>query len=556
MTLEQLLARLQSLRGSLTVNQLLSLAGTFVAVVGVVIGASYWVTRPTYRLLFSDLDAEAASEVVSKLRDQKIQYELADNGRAIRVPEDRVDQLRLEFAGQGLPSGGRLGFEIFDGTNFGWTEFLEQVNYRRALEGELARTIATIDEIAAARVHIAMGQKTLFARDRTPAKASVTLKLRGPGRLDASTIAGIRNLVAYGIDDLKPEAVVVMDDRGRPLATGGDDGEPGSPAQLEAKARLEDQLAKKVGTMLDALVGPERYRVHVTARLNQDTQDEVSERWGREGVLRSEQHSQESSGAGNQAALGVAGARGNTPPPVPPGSNVPSPEPAPAAPVGTFGGVQRVTDLRNMEIDKTTTRTVRPPGGVARLSVAVLIDNTYEVTTGADGKETRTAKPRDPAFLQQVTDLTTRVVALDTSRGDELTVQNVAFEQTLEELTPAAPVGLIQRVGPVGLGGGVVAMLALLGGGVFLLSRRGRTKKSVRSAAAQVAAQALPQQGQLPRTIEEIEGEIEAQLDAEAAAGTSDRRLAVLTKRMAGFVQKDPEAAARLVRSWLVEEKK
>lgn len=553
MNLESLLARLKSLTESFTTKQLVSMGATFIAVMATVIGFAYWASRPTYRLLFSDLDPESASQVTAKLTELKVPFELAESGRGVRVPEERVDQLRLDFAGQGLPAGGRIGFELFDGTNFGWTEFLEQVNYRRALEGELARTISTIDEIGAARVHIAMGQKTLFAKDRTPAKASVTLKLKTRGPLAPATVTGIRNLVAYAIEDLRPEAVVVMDDRGRPLAAAGDDSEIGSPAQLEAKALLEEQLVKKVASMHDPLVGSEHYRVHVTARLNHDVTDEVSEKFGREGVVRGEEHSLETSGPG-QAALGVAGARGNVPPPVPPGSTTPAADPnAPAPSVGTTGGTQRVHDRRNLELDKTTTHTQRPAGGVARLSVAVLVDNGFEVKKEDDGKETRTSKPRDPAFLQQVSDLTAKVVGLDTTRGDELTVQNVAFEQTLVEPLPEQPQTLLQRVSPMWIGVGVVSLLAVLAGLVVVLRKRGVAKKAA-TAAAEVSAQVLPQQ-QLPKTIEEIEGEIEAQLDASAITAT-DRRVPVLTKRLLAILQKEPEAAARIVRTWIVEDHK
>jgi flagellar M-ring protein FliF len=553
-TLDQLLARFKSLRESFTTVQLVSMVAAFLAAVGLVFAVTYWASRPTYRLLFSDLDAEAASQVTAKLTELKVPYELAESGHGIRVPEERVDQLRLDFAGQGLPAGGRLGFEIFDGTNFGWTEFLEQVNYRRALEGELARTIATIDEIGGARVHIAMGQKTLFARDRTPAKASVTLKLKGRAPLAASTVAGIRNLVAFAIDDLRPDAVVVMDDRGRPLAAAGDDSAVGSPAQLEARAQLEDQLVKKVATMLDPLVGSEHFRVHVTARLNHDTTDEVAEKYGREGVVRSEEHSQETAG-GNPTSLGVAGARGNTPAPAAPGTNVPAAETVAAPPaVGATAGSQRVHDVRNLELDKSTTHTTRPAGGVARLSVAVLVDFAYEVKQDADGKETRSTKPRDPAFLQQVSDLTAKVVGLDTSRGDELTVQNVAFEQTFDDVLPAEPQTLLQRVSPMWIGVGAISLLAVLAGLVVVLRKRGRTRRGA-DTAVQVDAQVLPQQ-QLPRTIEEIEGEIEAQLDAKVASAFADRRVPVLTKRLQGILAKEPEAAARLVRTWLVDDAK
>lgn len=549
---EQLLARLKTLRASFTTWQLASMAAAFVVVVGGLVLATRWIATPEYRLLFSDLDAGSASAVVERLQTQRVPYELVEGGTGVRVPADRIDQLRLEFAGQGLPSAGRIGFELFEGTNFGWTEFLEQVNYRRALEGELARTITTIEEIAGARVHIAMGQKALFARDRSPAKASVTLKLRGRRPLAPETVTGIRNLVAFAIDDLQPEAVVVMDDRGRPLASAGDDLSPTGPATLEAKNMLEEQVARSIGAMLEPLVGADRYRVRVSALIHHETQDVVAETYGRDGAVRSEERLIETSGTGAGTAAGIAGARANLPESPAPGSTVADP-PATVvqASTGTAGGQQRSQERRNYELDRTTTRTVRPRGGLARLSVAVLIDNASEIAPGPDGTMTRTSKPRDPAFMQQVSDLAARAAGLDTQRGDVLTVQNIAFETVQDDVPDARSADWAQRLWPLWIGAAVAAVLALLGGAGALLARRGWRRK----ASTSVVAQVLPQQ-QLPRTIQEIEGEIEAQLDAEAAVRAADRKMPVLTKRVTGLVQNDPEAAARLVRSWLMEEKK
>jgi flagellar M-ring protein FliF len=175
---DQLFSRLKELGGQLSVKQQLSLIVTFLAVIGVVSGAAWWITRPTYALLFEEMDQTAASEVIAKLDAQKIDYKLDAGGRGIRVPSSQVDRLRLDLSAQGLPSSGRIGFEIFDRTAFGQTEFLEHVNYRRALEGEIARTIATISDVAGARVHIAMAKESLFGAREQPAKASVVLKLR------------------------------------------------------------------------------------------------------------------------------------------------------------------------------------------------------------------------------------------------------------------------------------------------------------------------------------------------------------------------------------------
>ena len=205
---DQLFTRLKGLFGALSPGQLLSLVGAFVVVVGLVGGAGYWVTRPTYTLLFADMDEAAAAEVVSKLDAQKIDYELAPGGRGIRVPSTQADRLRLDFSAAGLPSSGRIGFEIFDRTAFGQTEFLEHVNYRRALEGEIGRTIGVIKEVSAARVHIAMAKDSLFGAREQPAKASVVLTLRNAGRpLAPATVAGITNLVAASVDFIDAQVV-------------------------------------------------------------------------------------------------------------------------------------------------------------------------------------------------------------------------------------------------------------------------------------------------------------------------------------------------------------
>src|SRR5829696_6159110 len=221
-----------------TTGQLVSLVLSFVLVVGVVGGSAMWLNTPTYAPLFADMDQDAAGQVVTRLKSMKVPYTLDEGGRAIRVPSARVDELRLELTSQGLPSSGRIGFEIFDRTAFGATEFLEQVNYRRALEGEIARTIATISEVSNARVHIAMGKESLFGEPR-PAKASVVLKLRGQRGLSEGTVAGISNLVAASVEGLRPEAVVIIDSFGRPLAQPRNDGDVMAAQHVERQQRIE-----------------------------------------------------------------------------------------------------------------------------------------------------------------------------------------------------------------------------------------------------------------------------------------------------------------------------
>ena len=194
------LNRLTNLGASLTVAQRVSLVGAFVLVVALVSGSAYLVNRQDYVPLFTDLDAESAGDFVGRLKAAKVPYELSDGGRTVRVPENRADELRLEFSAQGLPSSGRIGFEIFDKVSFGATEFVEQVNFRRALEGEIGRTIATLSEVSSARVHIAVAKTSLFETREQPAKASVVLKLKNNRPLAPATARGICTLVAASVD--------------------------------------------------------------------------------------------------------------------------------------------------------------------------------------------------------------------------------------------------------------------------------------------------------------------------------------------------------------------
>src|SRR4051812_39141200 len=220
MDFQAFLARLRGLAGTMSRAQLVSLAISFVLVVAVIGGSALWLNTPTYALLFADMDQETAASMVSRLKQLKVDYKLDDGGRSIRVASDRIDELRLELTSEGMPSSGRIGFEIFDRTTFGTTEFVEQINFRRALEGEIARTISTIASVSSARVHIAPGKEPLFG-DKQPATASVVLKLKDSRGLPPSTAAGIANLVAASVEGLRPESVVILDSGGHPLTNGG-----------------------------------------------------------------------------------------------------------------------------------------------------------------------------------------------------------------------------------------------------------------------------------------------------------------------------------------------
>jgi flagellar M-ring protein FliF len=549
---QQLLARLKTLTASFSTGQLVTLGASFVMVVAIVAGSAWWLNTPSYVLLFSDMDAEAAGQIVTRLKTLKVQYQLDEGGRAIRVPTGRVDELRLELTSQGLPSSGRVGFEIFDRTAFGATQFLEQVNYRRALEGEIARTIATISEVANARVHIAMGKESLFG-DPRPAKASVVLKLRGQRGLSEGTVAGISNLVAASVEGLRPEAVVILDSFGRPLVQPRNDGDVMAAQHVERQQRIERDMATRVVALLEPVIGPDRVRVNVAVKLNPQTLEETEERWDPNAVVRTKQISTDQS---TSATLGgIAGARGNEPP-------APGPEGKPAPLQAATGPTSsRNAETTNYEVSRTTRHTLQPPGEVARLSVAVILDDDHVAKAGKDGETTITRKSRTPEEIQKIQGLVAAAVGLEPDRGDQLTVENVAFDEPVVIEAPPAP--FMERYSPqIWEGGRIVAVGLIALAAFFMFVRPMLRRAGVQLVPATVAVAtatgqvAMPSTNRGPRTVAEMESEIDAQLDALTAQYAEDRKLPVLTRRVSSVTVNEPESVAKLLRGWISEQER
>ncbi len=558
---QQFVTRLKSLGSALTPTQVASLAITFVAIVALVGGSALWLNSTSYSLLFSDMDAESASQLVAQLKTDKVLYQLDQGGRSVRVPADQVDELRLKYSAEGLPTSGRVGFEIFDRTAFGATEFQEHTNYQRALQGELERTIRSIKEVAGASVHLTMAKESLFAEREQPAKASVFLALRSANRpLSQATVTGIARLVANAVEGLRPEAVVIIDNYGRPLVRPQDEGESALDGlAVERQQRIERDMTQRVVSLLEPVVGESHVRANVTVRLNTQSQEETEERWDPTTVMRSRQTSTEGAPLGAAAgSAGIAGARSNLPAAPAPGPAPGTPAAAknaalqaaastPAAPApGLVAG--RASETTNFEVGKTVRHTVRPRGDVARISVAVLVDNEQVEKTGKDGKVTRTTKTRTPAELEKIQGIVASAVGLDTTRGDQLTVENIPFETAPEQAIPT--VSTVERYAPQLLDVGRIGAVALLGLAALLLVIRPAIRRTLAALPAGATPQQLPQH--LPRTVDDLQGELAAQLEGAGAPAIESRKL--LGRRVAALAQKEPENAARLIRSWLSEE--
>src|SRR5262249_47254254 len=234
--------------------------------------------RIDYQLVFSDLQPSEAQGIIQKLQELKVVYQLSADGRSISVPSEKASEIRIQLASQGMPSNGRMGFEIFDQTNFGLTNFQEQVNYQRALEGELARSIMTLSEISAARVHLVLPKDSLFKSEEDEAKASVILKLKNGRNLSESAVQGIVNVVASSVKGLVPERVTLIDYRGKVLSRPAEKG-PLTTQQLDVRQRLENDLATKITQILEPAVGAGKVRPQVSVVMNFQQVEESSERY-------------------------------------------------------------------------------------------------------------------------------------------------------------------------------------------------------------------------------------------------------------------------------------
>ena len=358
--------------------------------------------------------------VVEELKDQKIPFRLSANGKTVMVPSDRVYDLRLDMASRGIPSGGGVGFEIFDRTDLGTTEFVQKLNYQRALQGELARTINQFAEVEQSRVHITLPEKTMFWGDEQQPTASVVVKLRRRGALKEKHVQGILHLVAGSVEGLTPENITVVDVDGNLLSAGASDdsklvGLAGN--QQEFQREFEESLEKRVQTMLEKVVGAGKAIVRVSASLDFKQEEKTEEIFDPESaVIRSEQRTDERSKGITPVAMGVPGVAANLP------------EGGRAATNVSSSDMRNTNETVNYEINKVVKRIIKPTGVIQSLSVAVLLDGTYENVKGEDGKEEYSYVPRTAEDMKKYKNIVMKAVGYDEERGDQIEVTNTSFK--------------------------------------------------------------------------------------------------------------------------------
>ncbi|MFW3570280.1 flagellar basal-body MS-ring/collar protein FliF [Kosakonia cowanii] len=527
------------------------------AACAIIVAMVLWAKSPDYRTLYSNLSDQDGGAIVTQLTQMNIPYRFADGSGAIEVPADKVHELRLRLAQQGLPKGGAAGFELLDQEKFGISQFSEQVNYQRALEGELARTIETLGPVKGARIHLAMPKPSLFVREQKSPSASVTVNLQ-PGRaLDDGQISAIVHLVSSAVAGLPPGNVTVVDQSGRLLTQSGVAGRDLNDAQLKYTADVESRVQRRIEAILGPIVGNGNVHAQVTAQLDFASKEQTEEQYAPNGgdpaqaVLRSRQVNS-SEQIGGQYPGGVPGALSN------------QPAPANSAPITTpqngqngqqnaqgqqttstntaSSGPRNTThnETNNYEVDRTIRHTKMNVGDVQRLSVAVVVN----YRTLADGKTAALTADQ----LKQIEDLTREAMGYTEKRGDTLNVVNSPFNMT-EDVGGELPFWQQQSFIDQLMTAGRWLLVLIV---AFILWRKAVRPQLVRR---QEEAKAVQEAAQARNEIEESV-EVRLSKDEQQQQRRSNQRLSaeVMSQRIREMSDNDPRVVALVIRQWMSNE--
>jgi flagellar M-ring protein FliF len=484
-----------------------------------------FIAKPEYKPLFTDLESQDTQRLSAQLTAKKIPYEISTDGKIISVPADQVDAARIEVASEGMPHSGRLGFELFDKVSWGQTEFDEKVNYQRALEGELERTIQTLNDVQSARVHLVLPTESVFISRERPAKASVIIKTKR-GELSEQSQMAISRLVAGAVDNLNADNVTVTDaDTNRPL--GGH----------KAKGWIADEdqervLLSRLMTTLEPVLGPDHVHATVDVEYDPSTMEENQDSYDPDSQVAVTKQSSEEQIGGIAGNAGVPGTSSNIP-----GAKTPA-QSDPAS-----DGHLSKTDAQTYAVNRVTRHTLQPAGRIRRITAAVAVDDIVE--SSGPGQPTRRRKWA-PEELAKIEQLAQASLGIDANRGDHLAIQNVSFDRR-PEVAPAKP-SAVERVRTTLHDWSAAvryASLLLL----FLIAYFLMLRPVQREIVAAFRAIAHPQP-ELPVA----DAATLPAADAQEATGMFGEDAQAVKKQLIERVTKDPLATSRLIQAWVEED--
>jgi flagellar M-ring protein FliF len=561
----------RKLVAALNLKQRVTIVVAAIAAVALISALVHWKHESDFRPLFTGMAPEDASNIVQKLKESSAEYRLSDNGATVLVPEARLDELRLEMAGAGLPKTGRIGFELFDKSNLGITDFTEHVNYRRALEGELERSIRSLNEVQDARVHVTFPRDSVFLESREPAKASVLVHLRPGAHLSPQNVQAVTNLVASAVEGLTPDSVSVLDMSGnllnrphKPSVDGGDDNSEGA---LEYRQQVEKDLLAKMNSTLEPLLGEGKFRAGVSVDCDFTSGEQSDEIFDpTHSVMLTSQKTEDV--AGGAQSNGIPGTASNLP--------------RPASRPGSSGSsVARRSESVTYQSSRMVRHTKLPEGTVKRISASLLLDQDVRW----QGKS-KVMVPPTPEKLKAIHDLVAGAIGLSADRGDQLVIESLPFEQTLESEQPLTsepvsgrPKTLMDTIAVdrrILIGAAVAVLLLILV--PVLLFRRGGSKKAVEvpaqhaiagSSAGLVTPEELAaERDQISKAAEEsVQLQLKSQTDQKQRflaemqeklrlPPVTTKKVEVLRQHLKDSVKTDAGLAASVLRGWLEEDAK
>jgi flagellar M-ring protein FliF len=391
-------------------------------------GLARWKQESDFRPLYTSMAPEDAAGVVQKLRETGVDFRLSENGGTVLVSSSKLAESRLALAAAGLPKTGRIGFELFDKSAFGATDFVEHINYKRALEGELERSVMSLAEVEEARVHLTLPKESVFLDKQEPAKASVVLKLRPAAQISQQNVLAITNLVASAVEGLGPESVSVVDMNGnllnRPRRTGDNASSQITSEALEVRQQLERDLVAKIHSTLEPLIGPDRFRAGASVECDLTSGEQQEETFDpTHSVMVSSQKTEDVTDRAS-AASGIPGTASNLP-----GGQAPKP--------ASSGGMSRRTENVSFQTSRIVRQTHIPQGMIRRMSLSVLVDHTVQ-WEGTGAAKHRVLVPPTPETIQTIKDLVAAATGFNAGRGDQLIVESLPFESSLNAQPPAS----------------------------------------------------------------------------------------------------------------------
>lgn len=489
-----------------------------------------FLNEPNYSTLYSNLNEQDASKVIDYLNSQKISYELVDNGRTITVPKNKLYEVRLSLAAKGIPNSGISGYEIFDKNTMGMSEFMQKLNFKRALEGELARTIMQQEEVEGARVLIVLPEKTIFKAEEKQPKASVVVKLVKGTSLSSGNITAITNLVANSVEGLTPENVTLIDTRGRLLSKKTDDEQsPINTKQYEIKQSVEKYLTNKAQSILNQVIGFGNSTVQVNADFNFDQVEKTMETYDPESQVAISEQTTKNENAGKTVSdTTVESSQSNT---------------------------------INYEINKTVQKVISGTGNINRLSIAVVVNDIEKEVKKGDKTET-VYEPRSPEQMKKLENIIKNAVGLDLDRGDQISIVNIPFAtkeiKGLEISEPTSSDGMDKIID-------LVLILVAIGASFFLLKGiMNKLKDEKLFLTGEKPEGALPPSLSRTQRVDDTfsssfpddlgvkrrktfisAGDLEDEITDEAMIKKRQQ------EKISSYVSKNPDDAARLINSWL-----